>query len=691
MLNTKTFLVVDFGAGSLKIAEFETSEAGGLILRRYALKPLGQEGAVESKREAVVLKALQEAMAELGTDAKTVNICAPGFHVFSKFVKLPPVDSGKVTQIIQYEAQQNVPFPLAEVVWDYQILGSTPGGELEVLLVAVKSDIVERLFRMTDSLKLNLQLTDVSPAALCNAFRYSYGDLEGCTMLLDIGAKTSNLLFFEKGKVYSRSINLGANSITQDFAAEGKLPFNSADQIKIAEGFVSLGGAYEEPENPNQAAISKIARQFMTRLHIQVNQTLQFYRGQQAGSAPDRLFLCGGASVMPYTAQFFAEKLNIPVEYFNPLRNIQIDPSVDLEVLAKSAHVMGEVVGLGLRNLAHCPVELNLMPESTLRWQTFNQKKPYFIATVGSLVAVVFAVGLLFGRSASVKLNELETVQRDTAPMKSDEQRFRSSYRELEATSEQLATLQSWTEARYYWSDMFAELQRILILVEEAGRRQYGVEVGLWIEEFVSLDVGSGPALFGGAADRYNSGGGYPGAFSEEMGEEFGGRYADPYGSMPGADIGDPYGAPPGADMADDYAYSIGEDDYGAGYGDMGGQETMIDPMTGEPMMDSSGMQPVIDPMTGEPMIDPMTGMPMMASSGGAQGGEVTLTCRAVSLTAIDSGANTALAFALENALRSSDFFDAEKTSLQGQIGADTPDGTYTFGVNLVLKNPLEL
>jgi type IV pilus assembly protein PilM len=70
-----------------------------------------------------------------------------------------------------------------------------------------------------------MKLVDASPAALCNAFRYNYGDLEGCTMLLDIGAKTSNLLFFEKGKVYSRSINIGANSITQDFANESKLKF----------------------------------------------------------------------------------------------------------------------------------------------------------------------------------------------------------------------------------------------------------------------------------------------------------------------------------------------------------------------------------------------------------------------------------------------------------------------------------
>src|SRR5579872_1388934 len=262
MLKSKSFLAVDFGAGTLKLAEFEINEAGGLRLKQYGLKSLGAEGAKEETRESVMQKALQELLAEKGMRAKDVNVCAPGFHVFSKFVKLPPVDAAKVTQIIQYEAQQNVPFPLAEVVWDYQILGSTAGGEMEVLLVAIKADIVEGLFRVAEAAGLRLQLADVSPAALCNAFRYNYGDLEDCTMLLDIGAKTSNLLFFEKGKVYSRSINLGANSITQDFSAESRLKWENAEKIKIEEGFVSLGGAYEEPENQDQAAISKIARQF---------------------------------------------------------------------------------------------------------------------------------------------------------------------------------------------------------------------------------------------------------------------------------------------------------------------------------------------------------------------------------------------------------------------------------------------
>src|ERR1041384_5641035 len=204
MLNVKSFLSVDFGAGSLKLAEFEVNETGGLRLKQFAIKPLGLDASQETKREAIILKALQEVIAERGIKAKDVNVCAAGFQVFSKFVKLPPVEAGKVTPIIQYEAQQNVPFPLAEVVWDYQILGTTAGGELEVLLVAIKADIVEGLFRVTATGGMKLQMADVSPAASCNAFRYNCADFEDCTMLLDIVAKARNQLFFEKGNVFSR-------------------------------------------------------------------------------------------------------------------------------------------------------------------------------------------------------------------------------------------------------------------------------------------------------------------------------------------------------------------------------------------------------------------------------------------------------------------------------------------------------
>src|SRR5256885_6997659 len=205
MLNTKSFLCLDFGAGSLKIAEFEPNESGTLRLKQFGLKSLGFEGSQDAARERIILKAIQESFAERSFGSKNINVCAPGFHVFSKFVKLPPVDTSKVTQIIQYEAQQNVPFPLEEVVWDYQILGTTPTGELEVLLVAIKADVVEGLFRTAEAAGPGGGLVDVAPPGVWKPVGFKYADPVGCTMLFGDCAQSIQLPVFLKGKGYSRS------------------------------------------------------------------------------------------------------------------------------------------------------------------------------------------------------------------------------------------------------------------------------------------------------------------------------------------------------------------------------------------------------------------------------------------------------------------------------------------------------
>ncbi len=481
-MSAKSFLAADLGAGTLKIAEFEKNDAGALRLVGFATKALGLEGSQESTREDVVQKALQELLPQF--DSKDVSLCAPGFHVFSKFIKLPPVDSSKVAQIVTYEAQQNVPFPLEEVVWDYQILGAAASGELEVLLVAIKNEIVDGLFKVAGAAGLKVGLVDVSSAALCNSFRFSYGDLDGCTMLLDIGAKTSNLLFFEKGKIYSRSINIGANSITQDFANESKLPFGEAERIKVEEGFVSLGGAYEEPENPHQAAISKISRQILTRLHIQVNQTIQFYRGQQGGSAPQRLYLCGGGSVMTYTQQFFQEKLNMPVEYFNPFRGVEIAPTVDVEALQGVAHHFGETVGVALRSVAHCPVELNLTPKGSIKKQELSKKTPYFIASVISLIVAVFAIGLFYSQMASIKDSKADSIIGESGPLDKSKKTITQLKTQIDQAKKDIDSVVKVVDERFWWVGVLNELNNVLASVESKTKARIGGDVGVWVETF---------------------------------------------------------------------------------------------------------------------------------------------------------------------------------------------------------------
>ena len=493
--SSKTFLAVDFGAGCLKVAEFEAVEGSTLKLLRFGLKPLGLGGSQDAAREALVKKALVELLAEGGFVAKAVNLCAPGFQVFSKFVKLPPVDTSKVTQIIQYEAQQNVPFPLAETAWDYQILGTSSSGELEVLLVAVKSDIVEKqLFGAGEAAGLKMQVVDASIGALANTFRYNYADQEGCSLLIDIGAKTSNVLLFEANKYYARSVNVGANAITQEFAAEAKLRFDEAEKFKLADGFVSLGGAYEEPDNPRVAAVSKVARNVLTRLHLQVNQTIQFYRTQQGGAAPVRVYLCGGGSLMPYAAQFFEEKLSLPVEFLNPFRNVQIDPAVNVAQLEPVAPQFAEVVGLGLRNVAQCPVELNLMPKASLSRQQFNAKKPFLLAAAYAAVVGVFAVGWFFSKVTNVERDGLAKIEEQVQPLDGKKAQLEAAEAKLKKATEDASQYSLWLKDRTYWADIVANIGGVLQGTEGSVRTKMGVPIGIWVDTLLSTEPSTAAA-----------------------------------------------------------------------------------------------------------------------------------------------------------------------------------------------------
>ena len=495
MLQTKSFLAVDFGAATIKVAEFEINEAGGLYMRDWGTKSLGQEGVQEATRESAMLRGLQELLAEKRFSSRNINVCAPGFHTFSKFVKLPPVDTSKVTQIIQYEAQQNVPFPLEEVVWDYQILGATATGELEVLLVAIKSDIVEGLFRVADNAGLRLHLVDVLARGvvqrvslqlfrsrrLHDAPRYRGQDQQPA--LLRQGER-----LLARHQHWRELHHAGFREGSQAAVRRGR-----GDQDRA--GFVSLGGAYEEPDNPHQAAISKIARQVMTRLHIQVNQTIQFYRGQQGGSVPVRLFL-PGAAIMPYTAQFFAEKLNLSeVEYFNPLRNVDLDPRTNREELAKVAHSFGEVVGLGLRNLAHCPVELNLMPKSILQRQQLNQKKPYFAAAVCSLILIVFAFGWFYQRVAAEKPRPCRNCKAKVDPLKRDEQALTRVMRDLTTAEADVDQYGAWMEQRFYWATLLSQLREALMAVEDKTEKELNAKTGVWIEKLTPMSSTTNSSL----------------------------------------------------------------------------------------------------------------------------------------------------------------------------------------------------
>ena len=300
---------LNLGSQTLGLAQFEVQPHGGLVLLDYRLREILADPAGEGMRHAQMAAALHEMMNELQIKEGDVNFAVAGQSVFTRFVKLPLVEEEKVERIISFEAQQNVPFPINEVVWDYQLVGGGADEQIQVVLVAIKSDLLDGINEAVEGSGLRTSTVDVAPMALYNAFRYSYSDVSGCSLLVDIGARTTNLLFIEPGKIFSRSIPIGGGSITAAIAKEFGEPVPAAEARKKRDGFVSLGGAYAEPSDFDIARVSKIVRGTMTRLHAELMRSISHYRAQQQGNAPERVFLCGGSASMPYMREFFSRKI----------------------------------------------------------------------------------------------------------------------------------------------------------------------------------------------------------------------------------------------------------------------------------------------------------------------------------------------------------------------------------------------
>ena len=458
MLAPDRILALDIGASTVKVGEFQASRTHGLRLTNFNYADLGIDPEHEENRKALIVSTIRNVLREKNIHTRRVVFSVSGQSVFTRFVKLPPVDESKVVQIIQYEAQQNVPFPIDEVIWDYQLVGNTQQGELEVVLLAIKSDIIEELNEGVESAELRTETVDVAPMALYNSVRYNEGDTEGCTMVVNIGARTTNLLFLEKNRIFSRSIPIAGNAITQSVAAEFNIPFLEADQLKRAKGFVALGGAYAEPGDEQQARVSKIIRNVMTRLHAEVARSINFYRSQQGGSAPSRMLLSGGTSILPYTDRFFQEKIQIPIEYFNPFRNVNIDPSISREELARCAHFFGEVVGLGLRRLTKCPLEVNLLPRSIRARILMEQKRPYLAGAAICALLIPLCWWAYTTKTASLREHQREDVSRQVEALQSLDKSVKIEKSRMADLTSKADEITSLVQQRSFWPELLQDL-----------------------------------------------------------------------------------------------------------------------------------------------------------------------------------------------------------------------------------------
>jgi type IV pilus assembly protein PilM len=344
MGGAKTIVGLDIGSSSIKAVELKKSR-GEVEVVHIGLEPLSPDIVVDSMivDSGSVSSAISKIFNENAIKSKAVATSVSGHSVIVKRIPMQAMEDADLAQSIQTEAAQHIPFDIADVNVDYQILSDdTSGPQMDVLLVAVKKD---KILNYTNVLSLagkTPAVVDIDAFALQNCYEYNYEPAPTSTVaLLNLGASVMSINIV-KGvtPLFTRDVSVGGNQYTDSLQKELDLSFEDAESLKLGN---KVGTVSEDAKVPILQQVTEI-------IVLEIQKTFDFFRATAAGEHIERIYLAGGSAKVPGLMEALRQEFSLPVEPLNPFQRITPGAGVNTELIDRNAGQLAVAVGLALRS-----------------------------------------------------------------------------------------------------------------------------------------------------------------------------------------------------------------------------------------------------------------------------------------------------------------------------------------------------
>ena len=385
---------LDLGASSVKACELVQTSAG-LQLTKFAHINLGIDPSMlPEEKDALKQEGITRVLKAGNFKRKRVIFAVPGQSVFVRNRLLPPVQESRLAQIVQYEIQQQIPFPLGQIALDYQVIKRTETKEYDVMMSAIKVDTVDAFAGVMLDSKLKIDTVDVSPVATYNWLRFNDelskepGETTAC---IDIGASTTDI-FIERDREFrfTRSLTIAGNHITEAIKDALGVPFEEAERLKISIGKVTLDSESAPDTSTQEGSVAAVINEVLARLAHEINRSFGFFRTQSGGSPVAKVVLCGGSAVLRNLERYMADRLEVPVKLSNPFAKLTVATTA---ATAQSVpHLLPTCLGLALRNVMTCPLQINLIPPRVIRAEKRKEQAVYWGLSFSTLILIAMAV-----------------------------------------------------------------------------------------------------------------------------------------------------------------------------------------------------------------------------------------------------------------------------------------------------------
>ena len=345
----KGLVGVDIGSSAVKAVELKVGGKGGdeYQLLNIGLEPLPPEAIVDGAimDSGAVIDAVQNLFQDNRIKTTDVSTGVSGNAVIVKKISLPQMSEEELAESIHWEAEQYIPFDIQDVSLDYEVVeGGAAGGNMDVLLVAVKKDKISEYTSAITQAGRNPTIVDVDVFALQNCYEVNYVPDPGRVVaLLNIGASIMNINVVKDGSsTFNRDIAVGGNQYTDAIQKDLNLSFEQAEALKRGE----------QVEETSAESLTPILQAVSENISTEIQRTFDFFRATSQEDRVDQIYLSGGAAKVHGLRDLLADRLDAPVELLNPFLNVRynekdFDPAF-LDDIGPSAAI---AVGLAVRRV----------------------------------------------------------------------------------------------------------------------------------------------------------------------------------------------------------------------------------------------------------------------------------------------------------------------------------------------------
>ena len=517
----KKRLVLDIGSSAIRLCELSQTKTGYQLTKYFQREVLIEPDAEQVDRTAIRAEALRKLLKEAKVRSRRAVFGVPGQSVFVRNRQLPPVPEHKLTQIVRYEVQQQIPFALDQIALDYGVLDRTEAGGYDVLMAAIKVDVVEKHLDVLRNAKVAVDTVDICPMAAYNWLKHAgeFEDENECVALVDLGASTTDIVVERGGKLrFTRSLNVGGNDITSAISSGFGVGFAEAEKLKRERGFAPTG----DPQRDGKGG--QVIGGVLSGLVRDISQSFRYFRSQPGGGPVSRVVLTGGGACLRNVVPYLQRELGMEVRIAQPLAGLAIGPGA--QSVSERPEQASVVLGLALRTREPVALALNLIPPRVREAAVRKEQAVYWamsVATLGLIMASVIPITAAQNRNVDQEIRSLEEAIKIYDPeLVANPRQAPEAAAELERARGQVTSLQNRAVRldnerldRINWLEKFQEINRarpegrnVWVRTvtattistggqQQVGGRQAGAAVGGWQSSGFS---GLGPA--GGQAGR---------------------------------------------------------------------------------------------------------------------------------------------------------------------------------------------